>query len=472
MAMVTTFIAWICVILVTGRIVDAAPSADLVVNLPSLNFSPNFSSYSGYLSASATDKFHYWLTESQRDPSKDPLILWLNGGPGCSSIGGLIEELGPFKVKDYGSTVYANEYSWNLFANVLFLESPSGVGYSFNTNGNVSTNDDDTAEHNYQALVDFLRKFPEYLGRDTYITGESYGGVYLPTLAVKMLQDKTNFPGFKGMAIGNGALNFPHNYDTMIPLYYYHGLVRDELYFNFSKTCCGSNIESCNLMWAFNDPVCSPMALEIFNATNDLDPYNIYSTCYSTVSGNKRDHIERFIRKASRVPARTTTRQLSSVPLCDQIGNTEDYMNRADVRKALHIPSSLPRWIDCSSAVENSYTITHYEMSNEIEQIASAGVRILIYNGDVDTVCSHVMNRQFLSNLNRTIIGKERVNEPWHYLGENPTVAGFQLRYEGGIDLLTVRGSGHFVPEDKPREALQMIYNFVSNRDYSLPTPF
>ncbi|VDL62597.1 unnamed protein product [Nippostrongylus brasiliensis] len=422
--------------MVTGPIVDAAPSADLVVNLPSLNFSPNFSSYSGYLSASATDKFHYWLTDSQRNPSKDPLILWLNGGPGCSSIGGLIEELGPFKVKDYGATVYANEYSWNLFANVLFLESPSGVGYSFNTNGNVSTNDDDTAEHNYQALVDFLRKFPEYLGRDTYITGESYGGVYLPTLAVKMLQDKTNFPGFKGMAIGNGALNFPHNYDTMIPLYYYHGLVRDEY---------------------------------IFNATNDLDPYNIYSTCYSTVSGNKRDHIERFIRRASRVPARVTTRH---VPLCDQIGNTEDYMNRADVRKALHIPSSLPRWIDCSSTVENSYTITHYEMSNEIEQIASAGVRILIYNGDVDTVCSHVMNRQFLSNLNRTIIGKERVNEPWYYLGENPTVAGFQLRYEGGIDFLTVRGSGHFVPEDKPREALQMIYNFVSNRDYSLPTPF
>ncbi|VDL81322.1 unnamed protein product [Nippostrongylus brasiliensis] len=336
MAMVTAFTAWICVILVTGPIVDAAPSADLVVNLPSLNFSPNFSSYSGYLSASATDKFHYWLTESQRNPSKDPLILWLNGGPGCSSIGGLIEELGPFKVKDYGATVYANEYSWNLFANVLFLESPSGVGYSFNTNGN----------------VDFLRKFPEYLGRDTYITGESYGGVYLPTLAVKMLQDKINFPGFKGMAIGNGALNFPHNYDTMIPLYYYHGLVRDD------------------------------------------------------------------------------------------------------------------------STVENSYTITHYEMSSEIEQIASAGVRILIYNGDVDTVCSHVMNRQFLSNLNRTIIGKERVNEPWHYLGENPTVGGFQLRYEGGIDFLTVRGSGHFVPEDKPREALQMIYNFVSNRDYSLPTPF
>ncbi|EYC36545.1 hypothetical protein Y032_0885g2856 [Ancylostoma ceylanicum] len=97
---------------------------------------------------------------------------------------------------------------------------------------------------------------------------------------------------------------------------------------------------------------------------------------------------------------------------------------------------------------------------------------ILIYNGDVDTVCSYVMNRQFLSKLNRTIIGQERVNQPWRYIGENPTVAGFQLKYQGGIDFVTVRGSGHFVPEDKPREALQLIYNFVQSRDYSLPTPF
>ncbi|KAK6047063.1 serine carboxypeptidase, partial [Cooperia oncophora] len=153
--------------------VAAAPASDLVLNLPSLNFTPNFSSYSGYLEASSDDQFHYWLTESQRNPSSDPLILWAE----C-----LFEELGPFRVKDYGATVYPNEYSWNLFANVLFLESPSGVGWSFNTRGNVNTTDDEVSQHNYQALVDFLQKFPEYRGRDMFITGESYAGVYIPTL--------------------------------------------------------------------------------------------------------------------------------------------------------------------------------------------------------------------------------------------------------------------------------------------------
>ncbi|EYB89486.1 hypothetical protein Y032_0231g3004 [Ancylostoma ceylanicum] len=93
-----------------------------------------------------------------------------------------------------------------------------------------------------------------------------------------------------------------------------------------------------------------------------------------------------------------------NVPLCDQIGNTADYLNRADVRKALHIPTSLPKWTDCSNTVEDSYHTTYYDMQSVIEQVSVAGVKILIYNGDVDTVCSHVMNRQFLTKLNRTII--------------------------------------------------------------------
>uniref|UniRef100_A0A0K0D190 Carboxypeptidase n=1 Tax=Angiostrongylus cantonensis TaxID=6313 RepID=A0A0K0D190_ANGCA len=311
-----------------------------------------------------------WFTESQRNPSTDPLILWLNGGPGCSSLGGLIEELGPFKLKHYGNTVYSNKYSWNLFANVLFLESPSGVGFSYNTNNNVTTNDDDVAQHNYQALVDFLRKFPEYHGRATYITGESYGGVYLPTLAVRMINDSVNFPNFKGVAIGNGILSFSLNYVTSIPLFYYHGLIRNELYTNFSSTCCGGNIETCNITAAHSDSLCLELLSEIFDATENLDPYNLYSTCYLTNSAHRKAHIKRFFRKTMNLPARKDkesssvtlllpvnslfgleSRKISitfqHVPLCDQTGNTHHYLNRVDVRKALHIPTFLPKWSDC-----------------------------------------------------------------------------------------------------------------------------
>ncbi len=87
---------------------------------------------------------------------------------------------------------------------MLFLESPSGVGYSYTTDGNVSADDDSVASDNYQALIYFFRfKFPELRNNDFYITGESYAGVYLPTLGVLLAQDKTNFPTFKVNHLSN-----------------------------------------------------------------------------------------------------------------------------------------------------------------------------------------------------------------------------------------------------------------------------
>ncbi len=81
---------------------------------------------------------------------------------------------------------------------MLFLESPSGVGYSYATDDNVATDDDHVADDNHRALVYFFRwKFPELRQNNFYITGESYAGIYLPTLAVRLISDHSNFPNFK-----------------------------------------------------------------------------------------------------------------------------------------------------------------------------------------------------------------------------------------------------------------------------------
>ncbi|KAF1766285.1 hypothetical protein GCK72_006241 [Caenorhabditis remanei] len=449
----------------------SAPSTDKVTDLPGLTFTPDFNHYSGYLQAASDKFFHYWLTESSRDSSKDPLVLWLNGGPGCSSLDGLIEELGPFHVKDNGLSIYYNEYAWNKFSNVLFLESPAGVGFSYSTNFNLTVSDDQVSLQNYMALLNFLVKFPEYKGRDFWITGESYAGVYIPTLAVHILNDKANFPNFKGVAIGNGALNFPNNYNTMVPLYYYHALVRDDLYNDVAQNCCNNNIGTCDIYSKFFDSVCRDKVIEILDGTNELNMYNLYDACYYNPTTNlKKAFIERQLRRVVGLPERKHN-AATTAPLCAQTNNTFIYLNRPAVRKSLHIPSSLPAWQECSDEVGNNYVVTHFNVIPEFQTMIAAGVKILVYNGDVDTACNSIMNQQFLTSLNLTVLGEQEiVNQAWHYSGQTGTaVAGFQTKFAGNVDFLTVRGSGHFVPEDKPRESQQMLHNFINNLDYSTP---
>ncbi|CAI5443529.1 unnamed protein product [Caenorhabditis angaria] len=385
--------------------------------------------------------------------------------------------MGPFKIDNFGQNVVYNPWSWNKFANVLFLESPAGVGFSYSLDGNTTVADDDVSLQNYNALLSFLVKFPEYRSRDLFLTGESYAGVYIPTLAVRILGDPNNFPNFRGVAIGNGALDFPNNYNTMVPLYYWHGIVRDGLYTQITAHCCGGNIETCPIFDRFQDQVCREMIISELDATNELNMYNLYDVCYYSPSGaGKRAHIERFFRRINGLPQRKTVKEhtiSSQVPLCAQTNNTYIYLNRADVRKSLHIPSSVQVWQECSDDVGNHYKVTHFNVIPEFQALIAAKKRILVYNGDVDTACNVIMNQQFLTSLNLTIKGEAVVNVPWRYPGQTGTaVAGFQTNYVENVDFLTVRGSGHFVPEDKPRESQQMIYNFLKQRDFSSPIDF
>uniref|UniRef100_A0A915E3W1 Carboxypeptidase n=1 Tax=Ditylenchus dipsaci TaxID=166011 RepID=A0A915E3W1_9BILA len=125
---------------------------------------------------------HYWLVESQGKPETDPLILWFGGGPGCSSLGGLLTENGPFHPNSDGKTLFENNFSWNKIANVLYLESPRGAGFSYQDlkiNADTGYSDNKTLTDNYLALTDFFSAYPEYQNRPFYVASESYGGIYV-----------------------------------------------------------------------------------------------------------------------------------------------------------------------------------------------------------------------------------------------------------------------------------------------------
>ena len=130
---------------------------ELITHLPGLDTTVRFKQYSGYITVDEVKKVRlfYWLVDSQSNATTDPLVLWLNGGPGCSSLGGFFGELGPFYSKK-DKKLGINEYSWNKVANMVFLEAPAGVGFS-KTQSSITYNDEITADYSMKFLIKFFQ---------------------------------------------------------------------------------------------------------------------------------------------------------------------------------------------------------------------------------------------------------------------------------------------------------------------------
>ena len=142
-------------------------------------------SYSGYLTVNASDNsnmFFWFFPAEVAVPEDAPVVLWLQGGPGATSMFGLFDEHGPFIVND-DLSLRPRDYRWTLFANVIYIDNPVGTGFSFTqTDDGYARNEDQVGANLYQALLQFYQMFPQYQDGDLYLTGESYAGKYVPAL--------------------------------------------------------------------------------------------------------------------------------------------------------------------------------------------------------------------------------------------------------------------------------------------------
>jgi cathepsin A (carboxypeptidase C) len=131
--------------------------------------------YTGWLDVSGKHLF-FWYFESQDKPAEDPLLLWLTGGPGGSSMIGLLQELGPCLINEHGNGTVYNEYGWSKNANIIFVDQPAGVGFSYlDKDIPLPATSFTAAEDMHHFLQLFTTDvFPDLRGRDFHITGESY----------------------------------------------------------------------------------------------------------------------------------------------------------------------------------------------------------------------------------------------------------------------------------------------------------
>jgi cathepsin A (carboxypeptidase C) len=156
-------------------------------------------------------KLYFLMAESRSNPDKDPLIIWLQGGPGCSSMLGLYTENGPYNfrfdkdhIKDPFELV-KNNFSWNNAANVMYIDQPIGTGFSFTDSWTAfRMTEDQVAEDFYIFLHNFLHKYPKFQGREIFLTGESYAGHYIPVIARTLQLKDDPWINLGGLAIGNG----------------------------------------------------------------------------------------------------------------------------------------------------------------------------------------------------------------------------------------------------------------------------
>ena len=175
----------------TALPLTAGAVSDKVAALPGWAAALPSAHFSGYLPVANGEKMlHYYLQEADTDPKNKPLVLWMNGGPGASSMIGAFTELGQLIFnRDSASTasteggsaptLFRNPYSWTTSANVLYLESPAGVGYSYcvDPENKCSNTDNSSAVDGHTALLGFFERFPAFKERKFYLTGESYAGV-------------------------------------------------------------------------------------------------------------------------------------------------------------------------------------------------------------------------------------------------------------------------------------------------------
>ncbi|KAG8063203.1 hypothetical protein GUJ93_ZPchr0003g17312 [Zizania palustris] len=265
---------------------DGLKEADKVSELPGQPGRADFDQYAGYVTVNATSgkALFYYFVEATEDPSTKPLVLWLNGGPGCSSLGdGAMLEIGPFFVNSDNKTLSINRYAWNNVANMLFLESPAGVGFSYSntTSDYNNTGDRSTAADAYIFLTNWFEKFPEYKGRSFFITGESYGGHYIPQLANTILSNNITIINLKGVAIGNAYLDDSTNMRATMDYYWTHALISKETHLAVQQNCSfnGTYIAQCRTVLA---------AAEAEKGV--IDPYNIYAPLCWNASNPQRLH--------------------------------------------------------------------------------------------------------------------------------------------------------------------------------------
>lgn len=419
---------------------DTLPNHSMRFKNPSALKVDKVKQWSGYLDVASGKHLFFWMFESRNDPKNDPVVLWLNGGPGCSSLTGLFFELGPARI-DRNLRLVHNPYSWNNNATVIFLDQPVNTGFSY-TDGGDSVSDTVTASKDTYAFLNlFFQQFPEYSHLPFHIAGESYAGHYIPVFANEILSHPDRNFNLSSILIGNGLVDPLRQYDQYEPMACGRGgappvLAADQCAnMRSSQPRCNSYINACYS--AQSTWLCTPASMFCNNAM-----MNAYQQ-----SGKNVYDVRTQCGKSS---------------LCyDDLDFVDKYLNQDFVKQALG--ANVQNYQGCNMDVNRNFLSTGDWMKpfyTNVGNVLAQNVPVLVYAGDKDYICNWLGNRAWVRQLPWS--GQAGMaSAPTKAFTVDGSKAGESFNYQH-FTFLRVYDAGHMVPYNQPKNSLHMLNRFIS----------
>jgi carboxypeptidase C (cathepsin A) len=451
-------------------------------------------SYTGYADVSENEHIFFWFFEARNDdPSDAPLTVWINGGPGSSSMIGLFQENGPCGV-DIDGNLYNNPYSWSNVSNMIFIDQPTQTGFSYSipipgytdpTSGNIvqlpSTDcpeyaqeygtcgtysyfnqslTADTTEHGapnfWKALQGFMGAFPQYSREAFHFTSESYGGHYGPVYNAYIEEQNAKIQAGKikgakhikleSVLIGNG---------------WYDPILQYQAYYNFSVSPGNTYIDGSMV----NESVAAEWYNGLYGPGNCVD---LLKNCYATGEDKICTYADNFCYAQTELPYDNylgrdeyDSRELTPDPF--PYAFYIDYLNSPDVQKAI---GAYQNYSESSPTVGAAFGSTGDDARRsgtveDLQSLLKANVTVMLYNGDADFICNW--------------LGVEAVSDqvdPPYY-----SAAGFrdiltsdgvphgQVKQAEKFSFVRIYESGHEVPFYQPLAALEIFERAIKGLD-------
>lgn len=389
-----------------------------------------FKSYSGFLTVNETynsNIFFWYFPVLNKPVNESPWIIWLQGGPGASSLTGLFDEIGPFTVVN--STLKRNPHTWLHNHSLLFIDNPVGTGYSFTEhNEGFTTNMATYSNHLFIALKQFLQIFPELKTVPLYLAGESYAGKYVPAMAMEIHKRKEKLGSeinLQGLIIGNAYVDPEVISHIALPFHYFGLLEKEQL--EMVKP----------LIDAFQESIRKNDSIDAKNKWNSLVSVLLF------ISSQK--HGYNFLRDDLFV------------------GKYVSFLKTTPVKRAIHVGDINFEWVNMTV---NAYLAPDFLSSTKpmFERLLEH-YRVLAYCGQLDQMLPCVFTSENYRTW-RWSGSEEFLNATRFPYIFNNRLAGYH-KTGGRLTEVVFRGAGHMVPLDKPAPAENLVARWTHSKPLS-----